>query len=317
MAKKVAAIIPCYKVKKHILELLQRIGQEVDCIYVIDDKCPQETGKFVLENQNDPRVVVLFNKENMGVGGAVITGYKAAINDGYYCAVKIDGDGQMDPSLIGRFIMPIINNTADYTKGNRFYNPEDVRKMPFVRKFGNVSLSFMQKFSSGYWDSFDPTNGYTAINLNVVKFLSLDKIHNRYFFESDLLFRLGTINSKVMDIPMIAIYEDEESNLKIKDIFSTFLTGHMKNTVKRIFYKYFVRDFSVGSIELIFGLSLLLFGISKSTYSWIVSALHSVETPPGTLMLSVIPLVLGMQLLLAFISYDIETQPKESLSSKI
>ena len=157
----IAVIIPSYKTCNHILKVIQSIGSEVCKIYVVDDACPENSGDLVEEQCNDPRVSVIRHTKNQGVGGAVITGYKAAIADNMDILVKIDGDGQMDPSLINNFIEPIISGQADYTKGNRFFDLEKIHSMPKMRLFGNAALSLMCKLSSGYWNTFDPTNGYT------------------------------------------------------------------------------------------------------------------------------------------------------------
>ena len=155
----IAVVIPCYRVTKHVLEVIAKIGAEVSAIFAVDDCCPDASGDFITENCNDARVVVLRNPENMGVGGATLTGYRAAIEAGADVIVKIDGDGQMDPSLIPAFIAPIIEGEADYTKGNRFFDLEEIRAMPKTRLLGNAVLSFATKLSSGYWNLFDPTNG--------------------------------------------------------------------------------------------------------------------------------------------------------------
>jgi len=157
-----AVVIPSYRVADHILGVIAAIGPEVDRIYVVDDRCPDGSGSLVEQGCDDRRVTVIFHETNLGVGGAVMSGYRAAIADGMDIIVKIDGDGQMDPGLIGCFVRPIIDGEADYTKGNRFFDLEAVRAMPRVRLFGNALLSFMNKLSSGYWNLFDPTNGYTA-----------------------------------------------------------------------------------------------------------------------------------------------------------
>lgn len=151
-----AVVIPAHKVKAHIMGLIDEIGLDVDKIYVVDDACPMQSGAFVQAHCSDPRVVVLTNPINLGVGGAVMTGYQAAIADDMDIIVKLDGDGQMDPALIPDFIAPIVSEHADYTKGNRFFNLEGVQSMPKVRLFGNAVLSFMTKLSSGYWDLIQP-----------------------------------------------------------------------------------------------------------------------------------------------------------------
>ncbi|ANR80896.1 glycosyl transferase family 2 [Kosakonia sacchari] len=315
--KTIAVVIPSYKVKKHILDVLNKFDSSVSAIYIVDDCCPEKTGDYVIKNCHDSRVKVLRHDNNKGVGGAVLTGYKQAMLDGHYCAVKVDGDGQMDPSILHHFTDPIVMNKADYTKGNRFYNPEDVKAMPTVRLIGNLALSFMQKISSGYWDLFDPTNGYTAINLNVLKLLNVNKIEERYFFESDILFRLGTINAVVIDIPMKSIYADEISNLKISDILFKFMKNHLKNTIKRIFYKYYLRDFSVASIQLPLSFILIIFGLVFGGTQWYDSIASNSTASSGTVMLASMPIIIGVQLFLSFLSYDMHTQPTRPLSEKL
>lgn len=308
----IAVVIPSYKVTRHILSVIARIGPEADRIYVVDDCCPEGSGRFVQDNNHDPRVTVLFNEVNLGVGGAVMAGYRAAIEEGFDIIVKIDGDGQMDPSLLQRFVAPIISGRADYTKGNRFFDLEKIARMPKIRIFGNAVLSFLAKFSTGYWSSFDPTNGYTAIAASTAAQLPLEKISKRYFFETDMLFRLNTIRAVVADIPMDAKYEDEESNLKISKIMGEFLHGHLRNFCKRIFYNYYLRGMSVASLELPLGLGLTAWGIGFGLYHWVSALATNVATPAGTVMVSALPLIVGVQLCLAFIAFDVAAEPTTS-----
>jgi glycosyltransferase involved in cell wall biosynthesis len=308
--RRIAVVIPCYRVKKHILNVIGAIGPDVSTIYVIDDKCPEETGSFVLEHCKDPRVVVRFNSTNLGVGGAVMAGYQAALDDNVHIVVKVDGDEQMDPSLIPRFVQPIQAGLADYTKGNRFFNLNNVRNMPALRLFGNAVLSFLNKLSSGYWDIFDPTNGYTAIHTEVLRELPLEKISNRYFFESDILFRLNLLKAVVVDVPMDAKYGDEVSNLKISKVIGEFFVKHVRNFSKRLFYNYYLRDLSIASLELPLGLLLFIFGSSFGLVQWWHAAANDIATPAGTVMLSALPTLMGLQLILAFLAYDIGSVPR-------
>lgn len=312
----IAVVIPCYKVTAHILGVLNSIGAECNYIYVVDDKCPENSGQFVATHCSDDRVKVLYHTENQGVGGAVMTGYQAAIDDGVDVIVKIDGDGQMDPSLIMDFIAPILSGEADYTKGNRFYNLEEISAMPKMRIFGNAVLSLMCKFSSGYWDVFDPTNGYTAIHASVARMLPFQKISRRYFFETDMLFRLNTLRAVVLDVPMSAKYGDEVSGLKISKIVGEFLFKHIRNAIKRVFYNYYLRDLTIASIELPLGILLMLFGLGFGFSNWYVSLLNNQAAPSGTVMLAALPILIGIQFILAFISYDIASIPRRSLHKK-
>jgi dolichol-phosphate mannosyltransferase len=305
-----AVVIPCYRVTHHVLDVIDKIGTEVSVIFAVDDGCPDGSGDFIAKNCLDDRVVVLRNPQNLGVGGAVLIGYRAAIEAGAEVIVKIDGDGQMDPGLIPVFIAPIIAGEADYTKGNRFFDLEEIRVMPKIRLFGNAVLSFMTKLSSGYWDLFDSTNGYTAIHADVVRHLPFDKISRRYFFETDMLFRLNTLRAVVVDVPMDAKYGDEVSNLKVSKIVGEFLFKHIRNFGKRIFYNYYLRDMSLASIELPMGLLLLMFGGGFGSYNWINSLQEGVTTSAGTVMLAALPILMGTQLILAFLGYDIASVPR-------
>jgi glycosyltransferase involved in cell wall biosynthesis len=257
----IAVIIPCYRVKSHILGVLKSIGPEVKVIYVVDDACPEGTGKFVSTNSEDKRVKVIQNTENLGVGGAVITGYQQAMKDNMDIMVKIDGDGQMDASQIPRFTLPIANLEADYTKGNRFFDAEKIAGMPIHRVLGNAGLSLLTKFSSGYWDIVDPTNGFTAINRTALQEINLDKLSKRYFFESDMLFRLYLSKAVIRDIPINAKYGNEKSNLSAIRALWEFPLRHSRNFHKRIFYTYFLRDMTPGSIEYLLGNVFLIFGV--------------------------------------------------------
>jgi hypothetical protein len=218
----------------------------------------------------------------------------------------------MNPSLISDFIEPILNGHADYTKGNRFWSLEKISEMPKIRIFGNMVLSFMSKLSTGYWDLFDPTNGYTAIHSDVARHLPFDKISKRYFFESDILFRLNTIRAKVIDIPMDARYGEEVSSLKISRIIFDFIFKHIRNFIKRIFYNYYLRDMSIASIELPVGILLFFSGALFGTYHWIDGLERGITTPPGTVMLAALPIIVGFQLILAFLSYDIASIPRRA-----
>ena len=312
----VAVIIPSYKVKKHILQLIPEIGSEIDKIYVVDDKCPENSGQFVKENCTDTRVEVLFNENNMGVGGAVKTGYKKALQDGIDILVKLDGDGQMDPKLIPALIKRIQKGKADYVKGNRFYNIDTLLAMPKLRLFGNSMLSFINKFVNGYWNVMDPTNGFTAIHKSALAQLPLDKIENRYFFESDMLFRLGTVRAVVHDMPMDAKYADEESNLSIRKVLFEFPPKYFVRFFKRIFYNYFLRDFSAASVELFLGSVFFIFGIIIGSIYWAESIKTGIPATSGTVMLAALPIIIGMQLLLSALSFDIKNLPKEPLQEE-
>lgn len=309
-APALAIVIPCYRVRNQILDLLARIPPEVSFVFCVDDACPEESGSLIEASVQDPRVTVLRHPVNQGVGGAVITGYRAALEAGADLIVKLDGDGQMDPLLIPRLVRPIVQGRADYTKGNRFHHPDHLKGMPWLRLVGNAALSFASKFSTGYWTIFDPTNGFTAIHASVLRLLPLDRLAQRYFFESDLLFRLNQLRAVVMDIPMPARYQGEESSLSIRRILPIFLAGHGRNFLKRILYSYFLRDFNIASIFGLVGTGLVVFGIGFGLDHWWRSSQTGIPASAGTVMLSALPVLIGLEMLLSALNFDVASTPR-------
>ncbi len=308
----IAVVIPCFRVKHHIASVIAAMPASVTWIVCVDDCCPDGSGDLIATiAEQDSRVVLARHAQNQGVGGAMLTGYRVALDRGADILVKMDGDGQMDAQLLPLFIAPIAAGQADYTKGNRFYRPESLREMPGMRLFGNAVLSFLSKLSTGYWNIFDPTNGYTAIHARVAEQMPHDKIAKRYFFETDVLYHLNTIRAVVMDIPMDAKYGDEESSLKIGRILGPFLRGHLRNIWRRFFYNYILRDFSMATVATLLGLPLLIFGIGFGIERWIHSLATGLAASPGTVMLSALPIITGIQLLLIAMNIDVANVPRQ------
>ena len=306
----VAIVIPCYRVGEGVLDLIDRVPAFVSSIHVVDDACPDGSGRLVEARCSDPRVRVHFNPRNLGVGGAVMAGYVAAVAGGADVIVKMDGDGQMDPAALPQLIRPIVCGQADYTKGNRFYDLGQIGRMPRMRILGNAVLSFMTKISSGYWDLFDPTNGYTAIHARVLAKLPLGKISKRYFFETDMLFRLNIVRAVVADVPMDARYGAETSNLRISRVLFDFGFKHVRNTFKRVFYNYFLRDLSLASIELLLGSVFIGAGSAMGFWFWAESAQTGITSSAGSVMLVALQIIIGLQLILGFLAYDIASVPR-------
>jgi dolichol-phosphate mannosyltransferase len=230
-----AVVIPCYRVGKHVGDVLRAIGPAAWRIYCVDDGCPEQSRLSVEKAAGeDDRIRCLIHQQNLGVGAAVVTGYKQALQDGAEVIVKLDGDGQMDPAKIAELAAPILRGEADYVKGNRFFRLEGLESMPVMRLIGNAGLSFLAKMSTGYWDLFDPTNGYTAIHASVARQLPLDKLSPRYFFESDVLFRLNILRAVVAEVPIDARYADEKSSLSVLRTLVQFPLYHARNCGKRI-----------------------------------------------------------------------------------
>jgi len=311
----IAAVIPCYRVRDHILAVLAGIPASIERIYCVDDACPQASGNIIEAECSDPRVRVIRHTQNQGVGGAVMTGYVAALADGAEIVVKIDGDGQMPMNMLGSLLQPILSGHADYTKGNRFYFLRDLEGMPPSRLFGNAVLSFLTKLSSGYWSVFDPTNGFTAIHRAALSRLRLRTIKRDYFFESDMLHHLYLERAVVIDVPMPAKYGDAGSSLSVLGSILPFLRGNLRNFLRRLVYTYYVRDLNIASLEFVLSL-LLIFGGSL----WEVLQLwESVETgiaaTAGEALIGLLPIIMGFQMLLAAIHYDTQNIPDRPLQA--
>jgi dolichol-phosphate mannosyltransferase len=315
---RVAVVIPCYRVAASIGRVLAEVGPEVWRIYCVDDASPDETSEAIsTAARADPRVRLVRRAENGGVGAAVLDGFQAALADGATVMVKVDGDGQMNPTFVPDFVAPILAGEADYVKGNRFYSLQGVARMPTVRLIGNAGLSFFAKLSTGYWDVFDPTNGYVAIHAEVARLLPFDRIHRRYFFESDLLFRLATLRARVVELPIETVYRDETSHLSEMRSLLTFPFLHWRNFLKRLFYNYILRNFSMASINLIAGLCAMVFGTVYGAIHWLHSLRTGEVASAGTVMLSALPLLIGVQLLLNFLSHDIALIPKTAIHRRL
>ena len=309
----IAVVIPCYKVGESILGLIARIGDAVAHIIVVDDGCPLRTGDIVKKRCPDPRVTVLYHESNRGVGAAVVTGYGSALTLGAAIAVKLDGDGQMDPADIPSLVAPILNGECDYAKGNRLYDSQSFEGMPLVRLIGNAALSFVSKAASGYWDIMDPANGFTAIHRCALKEIPLDRIDAGFFFESDMLFRLNVARAVVLDVPLPAHYGQEISNLRPLKILRQFPAKFAARFFKRILYNYFVRDFNIASLNMVLGLMLSGFGVLYGAYHWYRSIDTGIAASSGTVMVAALPLVFGFQFLLSALNFDVTNLPRRPL----
>ena len=182
--------------------------------------------------------------------------------------------------------------------------------MPKIRIFGNAVLSIFSKFSSGYWDITDPTNGFTAIHRSVLNRIRLEKLRRGYFFESDMLFRLSIIRAVVVDVPMSSQYGNEKSNLNIRRVIGEFPRRHFVNLWKRTFYNYYLREWNIASFELPVGVVLFFFGLIFGVTSWINASAQGVAATTGQVMLSAVPVILGTQFILAFLNYDVGAIPR-------
>ena len=307
---KTAVVIPAYRVADSLNNVVLSIPDIIDYIIVVDDNCPSLSGKHA-EKLDRKNLVVLYHDRNQGVGGAMKTGYKKALDLGCDIVIKVDGDGQMDTAYLSALIEPLVKNKADYAKGNRFFDFTALKSMPKSRLFGNSILSFLVKMASGYWNVIDPTNGFTAIHRRALEKIKLDKLSQGYFFESDMLIHLNLVNAVVEDVYIPARYGNERSSLNITKSIFQFPPKLLKGLAKRIFFKYFIYDFNMASVYILIGSPLFLVSTIWGTLEWIESALTGEPRTAGTIMLIALPIIISFQMLLQAIHIDIHSIPKK------
>ena len=314
----IAAIIPCYRVEREIESVLCTVPRYIKHIIVVDDASPDSTTELVTASaKKDKRISLIRHASNLGVGGAMVTGYRKALELEAQIIVKMDGDGQMDVDHLPELLRPLIDGQADYTKGNRFRDFKSLQKMPLIRRVGNMGLAFLSKAATGYWTLFDPTNGFNAIRSEVLAQLSLEGIDHSYYFETSMLAHLYLLGAVVKDVPMPARYQGEVSNLLVHRVLFEFPLKLLTTFFRRLVLKNFIYDFSMASIYLLTGLPLLLFGLIFGTYKWIQYASAGIPAPTGTVMLPTLSVLLGIQLLLSAIEIDLRSVPQEPLSSPL
>jgi len=307
----ITVVIPCYNVSRHIESVIKNLPQEVDWIIAVNDVSKDDTGNVLVKlKENYKKLIVIDHTTNQGVGGAMITGYKRSLELDSDITIKIDGDDQMDSSNIPMLIKPLIEGKADYTKGNRFRDFKALKQMPAIRRMGNLGLSFLIKAASGYWNIFDPNNGFIAINKDTLRSLNFEKIYKRYFFESSMLIELYYSNAVITEIPMKARYGDEKSSLSVTRTLFGFPPKLLKAFIRRIILKYFLFDFNIASVYILFGVPFFIFGVIYGILNFIKYASSHVGAPTGTVVIPTLLIILGFQLLLAAISYDIINYPK-------
>jgi glycosyltransferase involved in cell wall biosynthesis len=307
---RIIVVIPAFQAAKQITDVLRGIPKFVSAIVVIDDCSPDHTSELVT-GCNDSRIHLVRHERNQGVGGAVLTGYRKALELGAEIIVKMDSDDQMDPAYLIPLIAPILAGQADYTKGNRFLHADKLKSMPIIRRIGNAGLSFLTKAASGYWNIFDPTNGYTAIHATIISLLNTSRMHKRYFFESSVLIELGMIRAVARDVLIPARYHNEESSLSEWKAFFEFPPRLLAGFLRRLLIQYFLRDFSIFSMLLLSGVMFSSFGLVFGLYHWYISSITNTIASTGTVMIAVLPLILGSQLLIQAMIVDMQNIPIE------
>lgn len=310
--KRIAVVIPAYRVEKQIGGVLRKVPEIVAAVFVVDDASPDGTSEAV-RTVSDGRIRLIRNERNLGVGGATVTGMIAALEDGADIVVKCDGDGQMDPAAIPLLVAPLLEGAADHAKGTRFHHFPELSAMPKFRLIGNVVLTFLTKLACGYWNVTDPVNGFFATRAETLRRIPLRRVARRYFFETDLLIRLNIVEARVIDIPLPARYGGEPSSLSPASSLVTFPPRLLLGGIRRVFWRYLFYDSSPVGVFALVGALLTGFGTVFGLWNWIPNASRGVPTPLGTIMVAAIPFILGFQILLQAVVLDIQNAPRPDL----
>jgi hypothetical protein len=310
---KIAIVIPYYNASNQILRVIAKIPNYIHTVIIVDDKSKELLPKKKINEtiNKSTNCVFLENEINLGVGGATKHGFSYAIKNNIDIIIKVDADDQMDLKYLPELIQPLVDNKSTVSKGNRFRDTNALKSMPKGRKIGNLALSFLTKIATGYWHNFDPTNGFLAIKTGVLKKINFSNLSNRYYFETSLLSEFYFQNAIISDIAMPAIYGDEKSNMNTSKMLIVFSKNLTITFFKRIIKKYFLYDFNIGSVYIFFGFPLLLFGIIYGVFNWVYYGKQDILTPTGTIMITTLSIIIGFQLILQAIQFDILNAPKE------
>jgi glycosyltransferase involved in cell wall biosynthesis len=305
--KRVAVVVPAHNEEKLIAQTITTVPDFVDDIVVIDDASTDDTSKRALST-GDPRLHLIEHEVNTGVGGAIIDGHKLAMERGADIDVVMAGDAQMDPQYLPSLLDPIIDSGYGFTKANRFYSRQALAGMPAIRVAGNIVLSFATKLASGYWNLFDPQNGYTAITREALSMIDLDGVARRYSFENDLLISLGIAGVRAKDVPIPSVYGDEVSGMRMRKVVPEISALLFVGFWRRIFLKYVLMSFSPIALLLFTGLFLCAFGLAVGIWALVVTP-SGVAPSAGTALLSAGPLLVGINMLVHALSLDIQQTP--------
>lgn len=300
----IAAVVPAHNEEHHVGTVVATMPTFVDHVIVIDDASTDDTSAAALATQ-DPRLVLVRHEQNTGVGGAVVDGHRKALELGAEIVCVMAGDGQMDPAYLPSLLDPIVDGLCEMTKANRFFSSSSFDSMPRHRVVGNVALSFLNKLASGYWNLFDPQNGYVAVRREALEAIPLDSISQGYSLENDFLINLNIVGARVADVPVPAVYADERSGIRLRRVIPQMTSLLFRGFFRRILRKYVLWSFSPIALFLFTGLCLTGFGIVVGAWALLRTLGPPVATT-GTVLLSVGPLLAGLNFLVSALMLDIQ-----------
>ena len=308
----IVVVVPCYNAAARVTDVIRSLPAFVDHAVIVDDGSRDDVQSALRPLQPSPRLTVLHHDANRGLARAMETGFRHALTLGADIIVKMDADGQMDPAELPRLLAPLVAGHADLTKGNRFLHRRHLAGMPPVRIAGNLGLSFLTKLASGYWNVFDPTNGYVAARREVIEEIDLARLGPRHFFETSLLCQVYLVGAVVRDVSIPARYGTERSSLSMSRTLVEFPVLLLRAAFRRIVLQHFFRDFTAVALFLVTGGLMTGLGISWGFWTWTRSAQLHQATPTGTIAVILLPVLVGFQLLLQALVMDIASVPVRS-----
>ena len=305
--KSIGVVVPAYNESSQIAKVIETIPGFVDKVIVVDDASNDNTAEIVEQYRHkSDKLEIIRHDTNQGVGGAIASGYKFARDLGLEVTAVMAGDGQMDPCELEKIVTPIVEDSADYVKGNRLFYGDAWKMIPHYRYLGNSFLSLMTKIASGYWHIADSQSGYTAISLVALKRIDLDTIYKDYGMPNDLLIKLNQHDFRVRDVHIKPVYNvGEKSGIKLRRVIPHISWILFKGFWRRLFFKYVIRDFH--PLIFFYLLSFILLTSSfplavRLFYIWIKRA----NIPDMNALALIFTLISGLQTLFFGMWFDME-----------
>jgi glycosyltransferase involved in cell wall biosynthesis len=305
--KSVAVVVPAHDEEALLPETLAGIPGFVDRVYVVDDASTDATRARAEEaSARDPRVELIRHERNRGVGAAIVSGYKRAIEQQIDVTCVMAADNQMDPTELQMLVEPVARGELDYAKTNRLVSGEAWELIPRARYLGNATLSLLTKIASGYWHVADSQSGYTAISLRALERLDLDRVYPRYGFPNDLLVHLNVQEARVRDLPSRPRYGvGERSGIRYSRVIPAISWLLFKGFFWRLKEKYVIRDFHPLVFFYVFGIAIFLIGLGLGVAEIVLRILGN-AIPPATVVLVALLLIFGSQFTLFAMWFDME-----------
>jgi glycosyltransferase involved in cell wall biosynthesis len=306
--KRVAVVVPAHNEEELLPVTLASVPDFVDRIIVVDDASRDATaGRAHTAAAADPRIAVLAHEQNGGVGAAIVTGYKRALEERIDVTCVMAADNQMDPEDLESLVLPVARGEVDYAKANRLVSGQAWELIPRHRYLGNAVLSLLTKIASGYWHVADSQSGYTALALPMLEQLDLDRIYARYGFPNDMLVHLNVWNARVRDVSSRPVYGvGERSGIRLSRVVPSISLLLFKGFWWRLWQKYVIRDFHPLVFFYVLGILMSIAGFALGVAE-VVLRIQGNDITAATIVLVALLLIFGSQFTLFAMWFDMES----------